>query len=99
MRASLFGSGRRTNHPNRTISLVSRAGTVATTKGETVKFLIAALAAIAAAAVGVFLWRRNPGGVWTQATDATSSFGKTAADKVASTATAAADEIKGAVTS
>jgi hypothetical protein len=60
------------------------------------KLLIAILAAIAAA-VGVFLWRKNPGGVWTQATDATSSFGKTAADKVAGAATAAADEVKGAV--
>jgi hypothetical protein len=52
------------------------------------KLLIVILTAIAAAGAGVFLWRRNPGGVWTQATDATSSFGKTTADKVASTATA-----------
>jgi hypothetical protein len=60
------------------------------------KFLIAVLAAIAAAAVGVFLWRKNPKDVWTQASDTTSSFGKAAADKVASTATAAADTFKGA---
>ena len=60
------------------------------------KWLIAALAAICAVAVGVFLWRKNPKDVWTQATDATSSFGKTAADKVASTAVAATDEVKGA---
>jgi hypothetical protein len=60
------------------------------------KWLIAVLAAVGAAAVGVFLWRKNPGGAWTQATDATSSFGKAAADKVAGAATAAADEVKGA---
>ena len=59
-------------------------------------WLIAALAAIGAVAVAVFLWHRNPKNVWTQATDATSSFGKAAADKVASTAVAAADEVKGA---
>jgi hypothetical protein len=59
------------------------------------KWLIAALAAIGAVAVAVFVWHR-PKNVWTQATDATSSFGKAAADKVASTAVAAADEVKGA---
>lgn len=61
------------------------------------KWLIAIFAAIAAAAVAKFLRRTNPGEVWTQATEATSSFAKNAADKAASAATAAADEPKGPV--
>jgi hypothetical protein len=72
------------------------------------KLLIGLLAALGAAAVGVFFWRKNPQAVnsaWTQATDTTSSYAKTAADKVSETtdkavnaASAAADEIKSAVT-
>ena len=70
------------------------------------KWLIGFLAAIGAAAVGVFFWRRNPRAVssaWTQATDTSSSLAKTAADKVsdvtdkaASAASAVADEAEGA---
>jgi hypothetical protein len=72
-----------------------------------VKWLIAMLAAIGAAAVGVFFWRRNPRAVnsaWAQATDTSSSLAQTSADKVsevtdnaASAASAVADEAKGAV--
>ena len=61
------------------------------------KWLIAVLAAIAAAGIGAFLWRKNAKDVWTQATDATSSFGKTASDKVGDAASTAGDEIKDAV--
>jgi hypothetical protein len=42
------------------------------------KWLIAVAAAIGAAAVAVFLWRRNPGGVEARATDAASSVGSAA---------------------
>jgi hypothetical protein len=72
------------------------------------KFVIAVLAALGAAAVGVFFWRKNPQAVnsaWTQATDTTSAYAKTAADKVSETTdkavsatSAAADEVKGVVT-
>ena len=56
---------------------------IASTKGAPVKWLIGIFAAIAAAAVAVFLGRKNPAGVWTQVTEATSSFGKNPADKSA----------------
>jgi hypothetical protein len=59
------------------------------------KLLIALLAAIGAAAVaGFFFWRRNPKAVnsaWSQATDTTSTFAGTAADKTAEVAHEAAD--------
>jgi hypothetical protein len=71
------------------------------------KWLVGFLAAIGAAAVGLFFWRRNPRAVssaWTQASDTSSALAKSAADKVsevtdnaASAASAAADEAKGAV--
>ena len=71
------------------------------------KWLVGFLAAIGAAAVGVFFWRRNPRAVnsaWTHATDTSSALAQTAADKVsevtdnaASAASAVADEAKGAV--
>lgn len=76
-------------------------------KGVPLKWLIGIFAATAAAAVAVFLGRKNPGGVWTQVTEVTSSFGKNvapksahrsahrSAHKSASAATPPADEIKG----
>ena len=72
-------------------------------KGVPLKWLIGIFAAIAAAAVALFLGRKNPGGVWTQVTEATSSFGKNvapksahkSAHKSARAATPAVDEIKG----
>jgi hypothetical protein len=72
------------------------------------KWLIGIFAAITAAAVAIFLGRKNLGGVRTQVAEATSSFGRNtahksahksghkSAHKSASAATPAADETKGA---
>jgi len=59
------------------------------------KWVIALLVLIGAATAAGFLRRRNPeamSSAWTQATDTTSSFAKSAADKVGD----AAEDVRGA---